>query len=101
MNTKKKKKICYNCKKQSSNLKKGIVSKKIASWKKKLGLKTKLPGNFHQRVDFGKNVNRFLDNKYIPNNPKFTIHEFIQNIISMISKFSRTSLCHCILLRSA
>ncbi len=40
--------------------------------------KTKLPKNFHERVDFGKNVNQFIDKKYIPNNPEFTIDEFIK-----------------------
>ena len=62
MNTKKKKKICYNCKKQSSNLKKGIVSKKIASWKKKLGLKTKLPGDIYMplKISYPKKYNTIL-----------------------------------------
>ena len=43
--------------------------------------KTKLPQNFHERVDFGKNVNQFIDKKYIPNNPEFTIDEFIKKYI--------------------
>ena len=40
--------------------------------------KTKLPKNFHERVDFGKNVNQFIDKKFIPNNPELTIDEFIK-----------------------
>ena len=40
--------------------------------------KTKLPENFHERVDFGKNVNQFIDKKYIPNNPELKIDEFIK-----------------------
>ena len=38
------KKICFNCKLSNSN-KKGTVRKKIASWKKKIGLHTKFPND--------------------------------------------------------
>jgi len=54
-----KKKICYNCRKQSSNLKNGVVSRKVASWKKILGLKTKLPGdiNLPLKINYPKKYN--------------------------------------------
>ena len=62
-----------------NNVQQCLDSKKITIDDEFLSsVKTKLPDNFHQRVDFGNNVNQFLDKKYIPNNPKLTIDEFIQ-----------------------